>query len=107
MTLPEIYCLYNRARGVELVSPEDLYKACNIKSDGEICNSISTYIKNNGNNNTKGFNAIEISKGLKIPVVLVNEYLKIAEYSGLICRDETIEGIYYYDNLFNSITFDG
>ncbi|ORX42448.1 hypothetical protein BCR36DRAFT_587157 [Piromyces finnis] len=30
MTLPEIYCLYNRARGVELVSPEDLYKACNM-----------------------------------------------------------------------------
>jgi len=124
MTLPDIYCLYNRARGVELVSPEDLYKACSMfeklqiplklrkfssgliivedgsKNDGEICDSISNYIKNNSNNNTRGINSIELSKGLKIPVILVNEYLKIAEYAGSICRDETIEGVYYYENLF-------
>jgi len=124
MTLPDIYCLYNRARGVELVSPEDLYKACNMfeklqiplklrkfqsgliivedgsRNDGEICDSISNYIKNNSNNNTRGINSIELSKGLKIPIILMNEYLKIAEYSGSICRDETIEGVYYYVNLF-------
>ncbi|ORY23975.1 Vps36-domain-containing protein [Neocallimastix californiae] len=124
MTLPDIYCLYNRARGVELVSPEDLYKACNMfeklniplklrkfqsglviiedssKSDGEICNSIFNYIKNNNKSNTRGINSLELSKGLKIPIILVNEYLKIAEFSGTICRDETIEGIYYYENIF-------
>jgi len=124
MTLPDIYCLYNRARGVELVSPEDLYKACNMfeklqiplklrkfqsgliiiedgsKNDGEICDSISSYIKNNSNNNTRGINSVELSRGLKIPIILVNEYLKIAEYSGSICRDETIEGVYFYENLF-------
>ncbi len=27
MTLPDVYCLFNRARGSELVSPEDLMKA--------------------------------------------------------------------------------
>ena len=27
MTLPDTYCLFNRARGTELVSPEDLIKA--------------------------------------------------------------------------------
>jgi ESCRT-II complex subunit VPS36 len=27
MTLPDVYCLFNRARGSELVSPEDLIKA--------------------------------------------------------------------------------
>ena len=26
MTLPDTYCLFNRARGTELVSPEDLIK---------------------------------------------------------------------------------
>jgi hypothetical protein len=28
MTLPEAYCRVNRARGVELISPEDLVEAC-------------------------------------------------------------------------------
>lgn len=124
MTLPDIYCLYNRARGVELVSPEDLYKACNLfsklqiplnlrrfksglliiesagKSDDETIKQICNYIKDNSNNNTKGINSIEISKELKIPVILANEYLELAEYSNQICRDETLEGIYYYINLF-------
>ena len=26
MTLPDVYCLFNRARGSELISPEDLIK---------------------------------------------------------------------------------
>lgn len=28
MTLPEAYCRINRARGVHLISPEDLLLAC-------------------------------------------------------------------------------
>lgn len=28
MMLPDVYCLFNRARGTELVSPDDLLKAC-------------------------------------------------------------------------------
>ena len=29
ITLPEAYCRMNRARGLELISPEDLLNACN------------------------------------------------------------------------------
>jgi hypothetical protein len=28
MQLPDVYCLFNRARGSELVSPDDLLQAC-------------------------------------------------------------------------------
>jgi ESCRT-II complex subunit VPS36 len=28
MILPDVYCLYNRARGTALISPDDLYRAC-------------------------------------------------------------------------------
>lgn len=28
MTLPEVYCRINRARGVNLISPDDLLRAC-------------------------------------------------------------------------------
>eukprot|EP01121_Diplochlamys_sp_Union-15-3_P019487 TRINITY_DN7361_c0_g2_i1.p1 TRINITY_DN7361_c0_g2~~TRINITY_DN7361_c0_g2_i1.p1 ORF type:complete len:143 (+),score=14.16 TRINITY_DN7361_c0_g2_i1:94-522(+) len=30
VTLTDVYCLYNRARGTDLISPEDLYKACSM-----------------------------------------------------------------------------
>ena len=28
LPLTDLYCLYNRARGTDLVSPDDLLKAC-------------------------------------------------------------------------------
>jgi ESCRT-II complex subunit VPS36 len=31
MTLSDIYCMFNRARGVELVSPDDLYRAAQLQ----------------------------------------------------------------------------
>lgn len=30
MTLPDVYCRVNRARGIELLSPEDLLNACQV-----------------------------------------------------------------------------
>ncbi len=30
MTLPDVYCLFNRARGTELVSPDDLLVTCRL-----------------------------------------------------------------------------
>lgn len=32
MTVTDVYCLYNRARGTHLISPKDLWKACSIMS---------------------------------------------------------------------------
>ena len=32
MTLTDVYCLYNRARGTELISPDDLLEACELFS---------------------------------------------------------------------------
>lgn len=31
MTLSDIYCMFNRARGVELISPDDLYQAARLQ----------------------------------------------------------------------------
>lgn len=30
MALPDAYCLFNRARGTSLVSPDDLFAACSM-----------------------------------------------------------------------------
>jgi len=32
MTLTDVYCVFNRARGTELVSPDDLLAACKLLS---------------------------------------------------------------------------
>lgn len=32
MTLPDVYCRFNRARGTELISPDDLLQAANLFS---------------------------------------------------------------------------
>ena len=36
----------------------------------------------------------------KVNVVLMKELLKEAELKGYLCRDESIEGVRYYENLF-------
>ena len=49
MTLCDIYCFFNRARGVSLISPQDLYQSC------LICNSLQI-----------GFELYEFDSGLKV-----------------------------------------
>ncbi|CAG8630059.1 15838_t:CDS:10 [Gigaspora rosea] len=113
MSLTDIYCLFNRARGVALISPEDLYKACSqfehlnlpmrlrkfssglmVVDDEQIAQRILHHIK------TKGpLTAIELASLDKMSVVLVNEQLQMVEEKGLICKDESVEGVRFYDNL--------
>lgn len=42
MTLTDVYCLYNRARGTHLVSPKDLWKACSIMHQQDLGISLKT-----------------------------------------------------------------
>jgi ESCRT-II complex subunit VPS36 len=37
---------------------------------------------------------------LKVSLVLAQEHLNAAEQLGLLCRDETLEGVRFYPNLF-------
>ncbi|CAG8795937.1 16579_t:CDS:2, partial [Gigaspora margarita] len=106
MSLTDIYCLFNRARGVALISPDDLYKACSqfehlnlpmrlrkfssglmVVDDEQIAQRILHHIK------TKGpLTAIELASLDKMSVVLINEQLQMVEEKGLICKDESVEG---------------
>ena len=45
MTLPDVYCLYNRARGTELVSPDDLLQAIKMFDQVRItCSSLTSLL---------------------------------------------------------------
>ncbi|ONM37039.1 Vacuolar protein sorting-associated protein 36 [Zea mays] len=37
MALVDVYCLFNRARGTELISPEDLLQACSLWEKVDVC----------------------------------------------------------------------
>ncbi|KAG0363281.1 Vacuolar protein-sorting-associated protein 36 [Gamsiella multidivaricata] len=124
MSLMDIYCVFNRARGVELISPKDLHTACQMfpdlnlplrlrkfdsgllviqtmarYSDDEVSSAISKRIQELPPG-APGLSAVELASAIQISVALAQEQLLMTEARGLICRDESVEGLRFYDNLF-------
>uniref|UniRef100_A0A0K0DG51 Vacuolar protein-sorting-associated protein 36 n=1 Tax=Angiostrongylus cantonensis TaxID=6313 RepID=A0A0K0DG51_ANGCA len=120
MTLPEVYCRVNRARGMELLSPEDLLNACQALSrrvdspmelhrfaTGVIVLQLKTasiesmvestadFVKMNGSATA---NELAASRG--ITVILAKERLLAAEEQAVVCRDDSMEGLKFYPNRF-------
>ncbi|KAF9187281.1 hypothetical protein BGZ51_001438 [Haplosporangium sp. Z 767] len=123
MSLMDIYCVFNRARGVELISPKDLHTACQMfqelnlplrlrkfdsgllviqtmarYSDDEVSSTISKRIQSLPPG--AGLTAVELASAIQISVALAQEQLLMTESRGLICRDESVEGLRFFDNLF-------
>ncbi|CAB3359405.1 Hypothetical predicted protein [Cloeon dipterum] len=118
MTLPEAYCRVNRARGLELLSPEDMLKACQIMAslglpvtlkvfdsgvkvlhlsthnDQNIIKTTAEAIEESGS-----YTAEELAQVLGMSVLLAKERLLITEKAGRACRDDSIEGLRFYPNL--------
>jgi len=49
---------------------------------------------------TKSMSADELANQLGIPVIVARERLIAAETNALLCRDDSIEGLRFYPNLF-------
>uniref|UniRef100_A0A8C1KQD7 Vacuolar protein-sorting-associated protein 36 n=1 Tax=Cyprinus carpio TaxID=7962 RepID=A0A8C1KQD7_CYPCA len=119
MALTEVYCLVNRARGMELLSPEDLVNACKMfeslklplrlrvfdsgvmvvqlqsHSEEEMIASALDNVSDKGS-----LTAEEFAKLLGLSVLLSKERLLLAEKVGHLCRDDSVEGLRFYPNLF-------
>lgn len=119
MSLADVWCRVNRARGLELISPEDLLNACkllqtidspmslrkfpsgacvlqlNSNRDEEIAKSTSDLLDENGS-----LTPVTLSQLANVSVLLARERLFTTERLGLACRDESIEGLAFYPNLF-------
>ncbi|XP_032878154.1 vacuolar protein-sorting-associated protein 36 [Amblyraja radiata] len=119
MALTEVYCLTNRARGMELLSPEDLVNACKMfealelpmrlrvfdsgvmvvqlqshNEDEMIASALETVSE-------RGFlSSEEYAKLVGISVLLAKERLLLAEKFGHLCRDDSVESLRFYPNLF-------
>ncbi|RXN06838.1 vacuolar -sorting-associated 36 [Labeo rohita] len=119
MALTEVYCLVNRARGMELLSPEDLVNACKMfeslklplrlrvfdsgvmvvqlqsHSEEEMIASALDNVSDKGS-----LTAEEFAKLLGLSVLLAKERLLLAEKMGHLCRDDSVEGLRFYPNRF-------
>ncbi|KAI8911033.1 EAP30/Vps36 family-domain-containing protein [Gorgonomyces haynaldii] len=122
MSLTDIYCFYNRARGVSLVSPEDLHRATlefeklglpyvlyefesglkAVQSKSLDKDEQTTKILNLMSQDS-GLTAVSLAKKLQMSIALSQELLNMLEKNGLVCRDDSIEGLLYYPNLFLSL----
>ena len=119
ISLTDLYCLFNRARGIALVSPLDLVCACENLSRGYrmmtftsgskivcsptysediVCAEIESLIAAKG-----CLSPAEYSKLKNISTLISREYFFLAEMRGILCRDDTVQGIFYYLNIFKNM----
>lgn len=119
MTLTDVYCRVNRARGMELLSPEDLINSCKLMetlnlpvrfrvfdsgvkvlqllshSESQAIKDTEEVVRQHGS-----ATADELSKLVGLSVVLARERLLASERVGKLCRDDSSEGLRFHPNLF-------
>lgn len=120
ITLTAAYCIFNRARGTELISPEDITNACRLfpelgipirlhsfdsgfmvlQSDSHSLESLTKSIMKAVESSATGFSASDVADSLQMSLVLAKQHLIAAEQTGLLCRDETLEEVRFYINFF-------
>lgn len=126
LTLTDVYCLYNRARGTNLISPEDLMEAVQcmkslhlgmsertfpsgvkvIQDDKFDDTAMAVKLKELAEEQltvspTSGLTAMEASRSLHISALLAHEQILVSEKLGYLCRDETLETTRFFPNLFD------
>lgn len=120
ITLTDLYCIVNKARGTELVSPDDLYRCTKLMDSLKLGMRLVTFrsgvkvIQSDELNEDAlcgrimdlyiaemiGFRIDEIANALGITLVIAKEQVLVVENRGLLCRDESVYGIAFYKNIF-------
>jgi len=123
ITLTDVYCLVNRARGTELCSPEDILKASKLMEGLGLQFSLRTFdsgllalqhashkessiqdriltMATERMANGEGLVAFMVAQELHCGVPLAAQYLDVAEKEERLVRDESPEGLQFYPNRF-------
>ncbi|KFK24932.1 hypothetical protein AALP_AA8G043700 [Arabis alpina] len=126
ISLTDMYYHFNRARGTELISPDDLWQACTLwekfdvpvmlrkfdsgvmviqnksHSDEEVMGRIRMLVTKT-ETLRNGVTASDAALTLKIAPAMAKEHLLTAETKGLLSRDMSPDGLRFYFNLFPEI----
>lgn len=119
LQLISIYGLYNRARGTDLISPDDLLTSCKMLSklklrmslrklkSGVLVVRLDTHSEEAISKRLLEFvklntfvSATTLASKWRVSVVIAKEYLEVAEQDGSLCRDESQEGVRFWENRF-------
>ncbi|XVE68496.1 hypothetical protein DITRI_Ditri09bG0072600 [Diplodiscus trichospermus] len=126
INLIDAYCLFNRARGTELISPDDMLQACSLWEKFDVPVMLRKFdsgvmvIQNKSHSDEEVFARIrslatkpealrsgispsDAAMTLGIAPALAKEHLLTAESKGLLCRDVSPDGFHFYINLFPEI----
>ena len=119
LQLISIYGLYNRARGTDLISPDDLLTSCKMlsklrlkmslrklksgvlvvrldsHSEQAISKRLLEFVRKN-----QFVSPATLASKWRVSVVIAKEYLQVAEQDGSLCRDESQEGVRFWANRF-------
>ena len=136
MPLPDVFCLFNRARGSELVSPEDVLRACELWErlgcaprsrrfesgvrvaqspdlrDDEVCatlaDALSAGAAEGGASGAGGrLDAFGAANVLGVAPTVAGEFLAMAEGHGIVCRDDGPDATWFYPNRFPEFAASG
>ena len=135
MTLPDVFSIFNRARGTELVSPGDLLTTAKLlglyklgmsmrrfnsgvlviqadtHSDSAVGARLVKAAEADGDGGPTrwgiGLVATQVARDLRVSVTLAMEHLRTAEAAGLLCRDESVDGTRFYANRFEEFLEQG
>eukprot|EP00958_Prasinococcus_capsulatus_P008400 scaffold821_cov314-Prasinococcus_capsulatus_cf.AAC.2 len=123
LDLPAVFCLFNRARGTELVSPDDLLLAAEQWSrlglplvlrtfesgvrvvhlasfrEEELINRVTAAAAAAGCRGS-GLSASDVVMQLSLTLPIAWELLFTGEKTGRLCRDEGAGGVRFYPNFF-------
>eukprot|EP01023_Acetabularia_acetabulum_P027803 TRINITY_DN26314_c0_g1_i1.p1 TRINITY_DN26314_c0_g1~~TRINITY_DN26314_c0_g1_i1.p1 ORF type:complete len:604 (-),score=72.92 TRINITY_DN26314_c0_g1_i1:256-2016(-) len=126
MTLQDTFCWFNRARGVELVSPDDLKNAVaqfpkikapyqmkelsgsgvmvivsNEMDEKVICCKIGEMVKTEDVSCCGiPLTASKVAHQMGVPLSIAQEHLFLAEKKLILCRDDGPEGLRFFRNFF-------
>ena len=120
MTVTDVYCRFNRARGMALVSPDDVASAIKLFSSLQLPMRVRKFqsgvlvVESLSQTEEQMIDATvqtieekgpltseELGRFLGITLALSKERLMISENAGKLCRDDSVEGLRFYLNEFN------
>jgi len=119
LSLVDVYGLYNRARGSDLISPDDLLKACKLFGPLHLPLTLRTFPSGvmivqsqqlhpehvaeavaGALEGSPHVTPLRLGELLGVPIALATEYLVDLEKAGSVCRDDGLEGLAFYRNFF-------